>query len=95
MEAVKKFSDLTVGNTYTVIGYDDPHTSKYGISYILKITEPNSDNMIQIWSKNLLAEYISTQCPDKKFRFTVSEMDNKKYPVIDGYQKARKFRLLN
>lgn len=94
MQEVKKFSDLQVSNTYEVAGLSDPYNSKYGISYVLQVVNKETNEAIQIWSTNLLAEYISSVCPNSKFTFTVSERDNKKYPVIDGYKKERKFKIL-
>ena len=94
MEEVKKFRDLVVGETYTVHGYSDPYNSMYGISYILEISETNSNDKLKIWSTKLLAEYISTVCPHNKFRFTVNQRDSKKYPVIEGYRRGHKFKEL-
>ena len=95
MESPKKFNDLAVGNTYVVQGYSDPINSQYGISYILKISELNSSVSFDMFSTNMIAEYISKSRPSNKFTFTVNERNNKKYPVIDGYKKERKFRMLN
>ena len=100
MEEVKKFQDLIVGETYIVQSYHGPYNSRYGISYILNITNAySSDVALSIWSTNLLAEYISIVGPDRTFSlfsFTVSlnEWNNKKYPVIPGFIKERNFTLL-
>ena len=97
MENVKKFSDLEVGSTYSVYGYSDPRNSKFGIgiNYILKISKENSNEVFEIFSTNLLAEYIYTVKLDKLFKFTVHERNNTKYPVIEGFKKERKFTMLN
>ena len=96
MEEVKKFQDLRVGETYIVQSYYGPYNSRYGISYILNIANAHSsdDSIMQIWSTNLLAEYISKVCSYRKFTFTVHERQNKKYPMIEGYIKQRKFKEL-
>lgn len=94
MQEVKKFNDLSVSETYEVIGYSGPYNSKYGISYILKISDIKSSVTMEIWSTNLLAKYICNVCPNSKFAFTVSERDNKKYPVINGYNKQREYKML-
>ena len=97
MESVVKFSDLKIGSTYCVQGYDGPNNSKYGITYILKISEINSDISFDIWSTNKLSEYITTFKPTTKFTFTVglNERNNKPYPVIEGYKKERKYTMLD
>ena len=75
----------------------DPRNSKFGIgiNYILKISKENSNEVFEIFSTNLLAEYIYTVKLDKLFKFTVHERNNTKYPVIDGFKKERKFTMLN
>lgn len=97
MQSVKKFNDLKAGGTYTVLGFDGPINSKYGTNYVLKVSETNSDLSFELWSTNLLAEYISNVRPPKKFIFTVglNERDGKTYPIIDGYKKERKFTMLD
>ena len=89
-----KFSDLNAGSKYVVQGYDGPINSKYGFNYFLKVSEINSDAMFEMWSTNLISEYISNVNPTAKFTFTVHERDNTKYPMIDGYKKVRKFTML-
>ena len=95
MERTKKFSDLTTGTTYIVKGYNGPINSAFSNSYILLVTEKDSDVEFEIWSTNLLAQYIKDKSPTDKFTFTVNERNNNKYPVIEGYKKARTFKLLN
>jgi len=94
MESIKKFNDLKSGSTYAVQGYEGPKNSKFGFNYILLIKDTNSNEMYEVWSTNLLAEYISQKSPKDKFTFTVQERNGHKYPVIDNYRKPRQFTML-
>lgn len=95
MESIKKFSDLTSDTTYVVHGYDGPINSKFGINYVLLVNEINTDDSFQMWSSNLLAEYITEKNPTDKFKFVVKEKNNTKYPAIEGYIRERKFKILS
>jgi hypothetical protein len=94
MEQVKKFNDLVIDNTYVVHGYSDPINSKFGINYILLISEKDSEENFEIWSTNSLAEYIRNIKSGTKFNFVVKEKNNTKYPLIENYRKERKFNML-
>ena len=87
---IQKFQSLKANNTYSVISYSEPIKSKYGVSYILSIRDVNSKEETKIWSTRLLAKYIKTKKPQKKFIFMVFEdvdkSDNNLYPVIEGYE---------
>ena len=95
MEPIKKLNDLVSGQTYVVVGYSDPINSKYRINYILLVGEQNSTEHFEIWTTNLLAEYISTKKPKGKFTFVVNERNGMKYPLIENYKKERTFTMLN
>jgi len=95
MESIKKFNDLITGQTYVVVGYSDPINSKYGVNYILLVGEQNSTEHFEIWTTNLLAEYISTINPKRKFTFVVRERNGMKYPLVENYKKERTFNMLN
>jgi len=94
MESIKKFNDLKTGCTYTVQGYDGPKNSKFGINYILLISDRDSNETYEVWSTNLLADYISQENPKEKFTFTIQERNGQKYPVIENFKKPRKFTML-
>jgi hypothetical protein len=59
------------------------------------VSEKDSDDQFEVWSTNLLSEFITTNNVNNKFTFTVNERNNTKYPVIEGYRKARNFKMLN
>lgn len=93
MEVIRKFQDLEIDNTYSVLGFSDSKKSKYGKSYILIIKNIADNSEFKIWSTKFLAKYISTEKPTEEFQFTVHINDeNIKYPVIEGYVK--KFKML-
>ena len=95
MESIKKFNDLITGQMYAVVGYSDPINSKYGLNYILLVSEQNSTERFEMWTTNLLAEYISNTKPKGKFMFVVNERNGMKYPLIENYKKERTFNMLN
>jgi len=94
MESIKKFNDLETGQMYVVVGYSDPINSKYGLSYILLVSDQISTERFEMWSTNLLAEYISDIKPKGKFTFAVYQRNGMKYPLIENYRKDRTFNML-
>ena len=94
MERTKKFSELTTNTTYIVKGYEAIN-SQFSTSYIMLISEKDSDVEFEVFSTNLLSEYIKENNPSDKFMFTVNERNNNKYPVIEGHKKPRNFKMLN
>ena len=94
MESIKMLNDLLTGQTYVVVGYSDPINSKYGLNYILLLSEDNPTERFQMWTTHLLAEYISKEKPKGKFTFVVNERNGVKYPLIENYKKERTFNML-
>ena len=95
MESIKKLNDLITGQMYVVLGYSEPMNSKYGLNYILLVSEQNSTERFEMWTTNLLAEYISNLKPKGKFTFVVYQRNGMKYPLIENYRKERTFNMLN
>ena len=95
MESIKKLNDLITGQLYVVVGYSEPMSSKYGLNYILLVSEQNSTERFEMWTTNLLAEYISNLKPKGKFTFVVYQRNGMKYPLIENYRKERTFNMLN
>ena len=94
MESIKKLNDLITGQMYAIVGYSDLINSKYGLNYILLVSEQNSTERFEMWTTNLLAEYISNEKPKGKFTFVVNERNGVKYPLIENYKKERTFNML-
>jgi len=94
MESIKKLNDLITGQMYVVVGYSDPINSKYGINYILLVSDQISTERFEMWTTNLLAEYISNEKPKGEFKFVVNERNGVKYPLIENYKKKRTFNML-
>ena len=94
MESIKKLNDLITGQMYVVVGYSDPINFKYGLNYILLVSDQISTERFEMWTTNLLAEYISNEKPKEKFQFVVNERNGMKYPLIENNKKERTFNLL-
>ena len=94
MESIKKLNDLITGQMYVVVGYSNPINSKYGLNYILLVSDQISTERFLMWTTNLLAEYIFNTKPKGKFTFVVNERNGVKYPLIENYKKERKFNML-
>ena len=91
MESIKKLNDPITEQMYeyVVVGYSDPINSKYGLNYILLVSDQISTERFKMWTTNLLAEYISNKKPKEKFMFVVNERNGMKYPLIENYKKER------
>jgi len=91
---VVKFQSLKTNAKYTVLGHSNEYTSKYGVSYNLKVQKEGSNESFELWSTNLLTRYISEVEPKQKFSFTIKKKDGKKYPYIEGYNTVKIVHML-
>ena len=70
-EIPMKFQDLKLNRTYNVIEFSKPINSKFGTSYILKVTKMGSTDQFKVWSSPVLAKYITKEKPKEKITFTI------------------------
>jgi len=65
------------------------------MNYVLLVCEQNSGETFEVWSANLLADYIGGVEPGGRWTFVVGGGNNVKCPVVGNHGKGGDFGMLN
>jgi hypothetical protein len=94
MDEIRKFQTLELDQTYQVLEYDkNICKTPYGESFILMVSEEQSEKPFKVFGTRLLTKYIQNEKIRKLFNFTVKEKNGNKYPVIEGYNPRKWIKL--